>query len=323
MAFFLTVKLVIDKPYLCSMKNTLKLILIVLIGFFYSCGNKSNTSQAISFYEVPLVCGAAPEIGCGSRIKPFFLETEKENKIKESWSNRQGTVIAIVWADGFADEKQREDLVQPLFKKHNIDAELISEEKKISELYSSLKNDQWYKGIEIDQLSIEEAGVIANEMVSFAKEKKLINNQQADSIRTEIENYFKAELVKVRTFDELASQETRNKWRLEVGELISKYIGDEKTAELSEAYITYREEIEKTQKSCCKEEKKDCCKKPEKSETSEITCPKCGHKKVEKLPTDVCQLSYTCEECKIVMHPKDGDCCVFCTYGDHKCPSMQ
>lgn len=59
------------------------------------------------------------------------------------------------------------------------------------------------------------------------------------------------------------------------------------------------------------------------STTSEITCPNCGHKKVELLPTEVCQLAYTCEKCQNVLHPKDGDCCVFCSYGDHKCPSKQ
>ncbi|MES2567102.1 MAG: GDCCVxC domain-containing (seleno)protein [Bacteroidota bacterium] len=56
---------------------------------------------------------------------------------------------------------------------------------------------------------------------------------------------------------------------------------------------------------------------------SEITCPKCKHTKSEKLPTEVCLVSYTCENCKEVLHPKDGDCCVFCTYGTHKCPSKQ
>lgn len=56
---------------------------------------------------------------------------------------------------------------------------------------------------------------------------------------------------------------------------------------------------------------------------SEITCPNCGSKKTETMPTDVCLLSYTCQKCQTVLHPKDGDCCVFCTYGDHKCPSMQ
>ncbi len=305
------------------MKNILKLLIIIVIGFIYSCGNRSTSNQPISYYKVPLVCGAAPEIGCGSRIKPFFLETEKEGKIKESWSNRQGTIIAIVWSDEFKDEKQREELIQPLFKKYNIEAELISDSKEIADLEVSFKKDKWYKGMDIDQLSLEEAGVIANEMVTFAKGKSLLNNQQADSIKIEIENYFKGELVKVRTLDELGSNETRDRWRSEVGAIVSKYIGKEKTEELSVAYMKYREEIEKTQESCCKEDKKDCCKKPEKSTTSEITCPKCGHKKVETLPTEVCQLVYNCEKCGEVMHPKDGDCCVFCSYGDHKCPSMQ
>lgn len=60
-----------------------------------------------------------------------------------------------------------------------------------------------------------------------------------------------------------------------------------------------------------------------KSLYSEITCPKCGHKKTEKMPEDVCVITYTCEKCKVQLHPKDGDCCVFCTYGTHKCPSME
>lgn len=305
------------------MKNIIRLVAVVLLGIIYSCGNKPTSNQSISYYQVPLVCGAAPEIGCGSRIKPFFLETEKEGKIKESWANRRGTVIAIVWAKDFNDEKQREELIQPLFKKHNIEAELIVNEKELADLTTSFKKDKWYKGIEIDQLSLEEAGVIANEMVTFAKSKYLIKDQQADSIKTEIETYFKGELVKVRTLDELASEETRHRWRSEVGDLVSKYIGKERTEELSSAYMKYREEKETNQESCCKEEKKDCCKKPERSGTSEITCPKCGHKKVEVLPTEVCQLVYKCEKCGEVMHPKDGDCCVFCTYGDHKCPSKQ
>ena len=29
--------------------------------------------------------------------------------------------------------------------------------------------------------------------------------------------------------------------------------------------------------------------------TSEITCPKCGYKKVETMPTDACQFFYECE----------------------------
>jgi PBP1b-binding outer membrane lipoprotein LpoB len=56
---------------------------------------------------------------------------------------------------------------------------------------------------------------------------------------------------------------------------------------------------------------------------SEIKCPNCEYKKMEKLPTDVCLVSYTCKNCNKILHPKDSDCCVFCTYGSHKCPSKQ
>lgn len=72
--------------------------------------------------------------------------------------------------------------------------------------------------------------------------------------------------------------------------------------------------------------KEECCgieSSTKNSETSEITCPECGHKKTEVLPTDVCTIKYTCEKCNVELTPKSGDCCVFCTYGAHKCPSMQ
>ena len=57
--------------------------------------------------------------------------------------------------------------------------------------------------------------------------------------------------------------------------------------------------------------------------SSEITCPKCNFKKTETMPTEKCLIQYTCTNCKTDLHPKEGDCCVFCSYGTHKCPSKQ
>lgn len=68
---------------------------------------------------------------------------------------------------------------------------------------------------------------------------------------------------------------------------------------------------------------KDTVSKSAVSAQSEITCPKCNYKKLELLPTEFCLLKYTCGSCKTTLHPKKGDCCVFCSYGTHKCPSMQ
>ncbi|NND76993.1 MAG: hypothetical protein HKN39_02275 [Flavobacteriales bacterium] len=56
---------------------------------------------------------------------------------------------------------------------------------------------------------------------------------------------------------------------------------------------------------------------------STITCPKCGHKKEEKMPTDACRFFYECEQCKTVLRPNEGDCCVYCSFGSVACPPIQ
>lgn len=56
---------------------------------------------------------------------------------------------------------------------------------------------------------------------------------------------------------------------------------------------------------------------------STIKCPKCLHEKEEVMPTDSCQFFYECEKCRVVLRPLPGDCCVFCSYGSVKCPSMR
>lgn len=56
---------------------------------------------------------------------------------------------------------------------------------------------------------------------------------------------------------------------------------------------------------------------------SQITCPECGHKKEEIMPNDACQFFYECENCHKILKPKEGDCCVYCSYGSVSCPSIQ
>ena len=56
---------------------------------------------------------------------------------------------------------------------------------------------------------------------------------------------------------------------------------------------------------------------------STITCPKCGATKKEIMPTDACAFFYKCESCEKELRPKDGDCCVYCSYGSVPCPPIQ
>ena len=57
--------------------------------------------------------------------------------------------------------------------------------------------------------------------------------------------------------------------------------------------------------------------------TANLTCPKCSSKQEVKMPIDACQYFYKCQKCKEMLKPNTGDCCVFCSYADSKCPSKQ
>ncbi|MGX5856057.1 GDCCVxC domain-containing (seleno)protein [Dyadobacter jiangsuensis] len=56
---------------------------------------------------------------------------------------------------------------------------------------------------------------------------------------------------------------------------------------------------------------------------SVITCPHCGAQHLETMPVDACMYFYECTNCKTLLKPALGDCCVFCTYGTQKCPPIQ
>jgi hypothetical protein len=56
---------------------------------------------------------------------------------------------------------------------------------------------------------------------------------------------------------------------------------------------------------------------------SVLTCPHCGFAQSETMPTDACRFYYECRDCKALLRPKPCDCCVFCSFGSVRCPSIQ
>lgn len=57
--------------------------------------------------------------------------------------------------------------------------------------------------------------------------------------------------------------------------------------------------------------------------SSTITCPVCGQQTKETMPTDACQFFYDCPGCGTLLRPLAGDCSVYFSFGDVKCPLMQ
>src|SRR5262245_62288427 len=69
-------------------------------------GEVQAPGSLISFYNVKLVCSAAPHIGCGSASKPILLELEHNPLVSEAWLNRPGTILAVVWEEKVSARKR-------------------------------------------------------------------------------------------------------------------------------------------------------------------------------------------------------------------------
>ena len=53
-----------------------------------------------------------------------------------------------------------------------------------------------------------------------------------------------------------------------------------------------------------------------------LTCPHCGKRTGAAMPEDACLWFFECPGCGVLLRPKPGDCCVFCSYGDAPCPPV-
>jgi len=56
---------------------------------------------------------------------------------------------------------------------------------------------------------------------------------------------------------------------------------------------------------------------------SVLTCPSCATSHPEEMPEDRCVVRFRCDGCGEELRPREGDCCVFCSYGSRPCPPVQ
>ena len=187
--------------------------------------NKSTSQETITFYDVPLVCGAAPSIGCGSRAKPLLIDLEQQAPIKEAWLNRSGTIVAITWRG----QARMEEVGKPVFVRHEIEYKERRDDRQTIESFRI--EGSWLRGAEVDRLSLEEAQEIAETSVTSATKDGLVSVEEAAQIKSDIEAYFRKELLEVRTKYELF-RDARGKFPEAILKIYEKHAGVERTAEV-------------------------------------------------------------------------------------------
>jgi len=144
----------------------------------------ASDTNFVSFYRVPLVCPAAPEIGCGSASKPLLLGLERADAVSEAWLNRAGTIMAVVWSDRSTTE-HRAETINAVLKQQC--CEMTANELAGNEKQQALKGLQsgsgWYRGAAVDRLSEEEAGIIATRLVHRVRAKTTMRPENAEALQ--------------------------------------------------------------------------------------------------------------------------------------------
>ncbi len=211
------------------------------------------TSDRVDFFRTPLVCGAAPDIGCGSRAKPLLLELERNAAVESAWLDRPGNTIAVVWKEAKLSRKQRIAVIKQPFAAQAIPIELVKEAGEHERLLAALNGGGgWYRGAAVDALSLEEAGVIADNIVGQLLDAKLVEPAPAEQLRNELRGYFEVELVQLRTRDELFGEALQARWRSDIAAIGEIYVGAGKMPQV---------QIRSSKsKGCETGGNKDCCK---------------------------------------------------------------
>lgn len=123
-----------------------------------------RSTDDTTFYRVPLMCKAARGLGCGSRARPVLLELQQKPAVQEAWLNQTGDILAVVWKPG-SRAVERQSAVAAVAEAHGVSVDELDAAARDAALTSFQAGTGWHRGTDVDQLSAQEARVIANRLL--------------------------------------------------------------------------------------------------------------------------------------------------------------
>ncbi|MBS3921718.1 MAG: mercuric transport protein MerTP [Nitrosarchaeum sp.] len=218
----------------------------------------SANNSGVSFYEAPLVCHAAPSIGCGSKAKFLLVDLEKYiDAVEGAWLNKTGTVVAVKW-NTKTETAKKVEIIKTVSTNHNIMLTTLAQKEATDYAKTFPNSSEWYKGKEVDKLSKAEAGIIAKNTIASYKEKKLIKPSFEKQFQADIEKIYADLFLSISSYKDLTT-EAYNKVESQIQQAGEKYVGKGKMPHV-ELCIASEESCEKD-KSCSPGSGKSCCDK--------------------------------------------------------------
>jgi hypothetical protein len=151
----------------------------------------------VSLFRVPLRCGMAPEIGCGSLAQPLLVALERTPGITEAWLNQAGTLLAVVGSKDFSDEC-RAHAVKAALQAEDMFSEELRGQERDAAFEDFLGGADWLRGTDVDQLSSREAGIIGLRLVKRLQTKATVSENVAHALVAAITAFFKQRFLRDR-----------------------------------------------------------------------------------------------------------------------------
>jgi hypothetical protein len=190
--------------------------------------NPNVSADQVSFYEVPLACPAARNLGCGSAAKPVLLALEKKNTIQEAWLDHAGTTLAIVWKMGTAGDARAAE-IRSIADDRGISLHELTGAHRDESLKSFASRNGWYRGAEVDRLSEEEAAIIVNRLLLRATLKAPTIAAKSGPLKNTITNVIREQIISC------TSTQCRQDYHKKIVDIARKNLNDEEFNALLEA----------------------------------------------------------------------------------------
>ncbi len=184
--------------------------------------------ERVSFFEVPLECGAAEGLGCGSASKPILKSLGRDTRVVAAKINYSGTVLAVVWKN---PDQARFDAsaVEAAFRERDLETALLrgtARERAVKEFESK----PWYGASDVDRLSEREAQVIAARVVNRANARLGLPAERVAALTHDLSVSIARRLT--RDTDEECA---RDPLEVELRKIAKKYLNEQQMAELRKA----------------------------------------------------------------------------------------
>jgi copper chaperone CopZ len=177
----------------------------------------------ITVFKAPLVCPAAPQIGCGSASKPILLDLEKQPGVLEAWLNRAGTIVAVVWKSD-ANAESRSNVAADLKEDRAIEMDGKSRDDAVKDF---LSGKGWYRGADVDRLSEEESTIIAARLVRRVQQETELTKDKAEGLQRALAVAFAKQIIE--------GTGSQNGVAVRLEDVAGKYLDEHQTAILRRA----------------------------------------------------------------------------------------